>query len=134
MSSVMTTARLPLIVRRGFALYSLTIAASIGVACGGSSGSAQGQAGGPAGGAPPPMPVEIVTLAAKPVEQTTEYVASLKSRHSSTIQPQVEGFITRIHVRSGQTVARGALLFEIDPGPEQAGLASLQSMRPARES
>jgi RND family efflux transporter MFP subunit len=130
----MTTARLPLRVRRVFALYSLSIAASIGVACGGNSGGAQGQTGGPAGAAPPPTPVEIVTLAAKPVEQTTEYVASLKSRHSSTIQPQVEGFITRIHVRSGQTVARGALLFEIDPGPEQAGLSSLQSMRPARES
>jgi RND family efflux transporter MFP subunit len=126
----MTIARLPLTLRRVFALFSLLVVAS----CGGNSGGAPGQAGGPGGGAPPPMPVEIVTLAAKPVEQMTEFVASLKSRHSSTIQPQVEGFITRINVKSGQTVARGAVLFEIDPGPEQAALASLQSMRPARES
>ena len=82
----------------------------------------------------PPMPVEIVTLAAKPVEQMTEYVASVKSRQSSTIQPQVEGFLTRIAVRSGQQVSRGALLFEIDSAPEEAALASLQSMRPMRES
>ena len=80
------------------------------------------------------MPVEIVTLAAKPVEQTSEFVASLKSRRSTTIQPQVEGFLTRIAVRSGERVAQGALLFEIDSAPEQAALASLQSMRPMRES
>jgi RND family efflux transporter MFP subunit len=80
------------------------------------------------------MPVEIVTLAAKPVEQTSEFVASLKSRRSSTIQPEVEGFLTRIAVRSGQNVGQGDLLFEIDSAPEQAALASLQSMRPMRES
>ena len=82
----------------------------------------------------PPMPVEIVTLTAKPVEQTSEFVASLKSRRSATIQPQVEGFITSIDVKSGQDVSQGALLFEIDSAPEQSALASLQSMRPMRES
>ena len=80
------------------------------------------------------MPVEIVTLTATPVEQTTDFVASLKSRNSTTIQPEVEGFITRIAVRSGQRVDRGALLFEIDSAPEQAALGSLQSMRPMREA
>ena len=80
------------------------------------------------------MPVEMITLAQKPVEQSTEFVASLKSRRSSTIQPEVEGFLTRIAVRSGQNVSHGALLFEIDSAPEQAALGSLQSMRPMRES
>lgn len=82
----------------------------------------------------PPMPVEIITLAAKPVEQTSEFVASLKSRRSTTIQPQAEGHLTRIAVRSGERVSRGAVLFEIDSAPEQAALASLQSMRPMREA
>jgi RND family efflux transporter MFP subunit len=103
--------------------------ASLGVACGGNGGAQAGP-----GGAPPPMPVDMVTLTAKPVEQTTEFVASLKSRNSTTIQPEVEGFITRIAVRSGQRVDRGALLFEIDSAPEQAALGSLQSMRPMREA
>ncbi len=97
-------------------------------ACGGAPPSGQG---GPGGGMPP-MSVEIVTLAPKPVEQTTEFVATLKSRGSSTIQPQVEGFITRIAVRSGERVARGATLFEVDSGPQQAVLASQQSMRAMR--
>lgn len=80
------------------------------------------------------MPVEIVTLAAEPVEQSTEYVASLKSRQTTTIQPQVEGFVTRVAVKSGQQVSQGAVLFEIDSAPEQSALASLQSMRPMREA
>lgn len=82
----------------------------------------------------PPMPVEIVTLTAKPVEQTSEFVASLKSRRSATIQPEVEGPLTRITVRSGQNVARGELMFEIDAAPQQAALSSLESTRPSRES
>lgn len=80
------------------------------------------------------MPVEAITLANEPVEQVSEFVASLKSRRSSTIQPQAEGHLTRIAVRSGERVSRGALLFEIDSAPEQAALASLQSMRPLREA
>ncbi|MBX7187914.1 MAG: efflux RND transporter periplasmic adaptor subunit [Vicinamibacteria bacterium] len=96
-------------------------------ACG---GAPQGP-GGPGGGMPP-MAVEIVTLAPRPVEQTTEFVATLKSRRSSTIQPQVEGFITRIAVRSGERVSQGAVLFEVDSAPQQAVLASQQSMRAAR--
>ena len=127
----MPTARFFNAAPRVFAVCSLAAAiTTIFIACG-RGGSAP--AGPPAGGMPP-MPVDIVTLAAKTVEQTSEFVASLKSRRSATIQPQVEGFVTRVAVRSGQSVAEGALLFEIDSAPEQAALASTQSMRPMRES
>lgn len=112
---------------RIFAVCSLAVFAA---ACGGAEPAGPG---GPPGGMPP-MPVEAITLANKPVEQVSEFVASLKSRRSSTIQPQAEGHLTRIAVRSGERVSRGALLFEIDSAPEQAALASLQSMRPLREA
>jgi RND family efflux transporter MFP subunit len=128
----MTTARSSLTLARMFAFYSLVGIATMTTACSGNEGQAAG--GGPPGGGMPPMPVEIVTLSAKPVEQTSEFVASLKSRRSSTIQPEVEGFLTRVAVRSGQNVSQGDLLFEIDSAPEQAALSSLQSMRPMRES
>lgn len=91
----------------------------------------QGGAGGPGGGMPPSA-VEILNLAPKPVEQTTEFVATLKSRRSSTIEPQVEGFITRIAVHSGERVGRGATLFEVDSAPQQAVLASQRSIRTMR--
>jgi RND family efflux transporter MFP subunit len=132
MSFAMTTARFSSHTRQFFAFYSLA-ALVFAAACGGNGGQ-QGEGAGPPGGSMPPMPVDIVTLAAKPVEQSSEFVASLKSRRSTTIQPQVEGFVTRVAVRSGQDVNRGDVLFEIDSAPEQAALSSLQSMRPMRES
>lgn len=86
----------------------VSVLSGVVVACGGGvPGAAPGAA--PPGAAPggrPPMPVESVIVAARPVEQTSEYVAVLKSRTSVTIQPQVEGFLTRIAVASGARVAR----------------------------
>lgn len=100
---------------------------------GGATAAPPGGPGGPGGG-PPPMPVEAVALAAAPVEQTSEFVATLRSRRSTTIQPQVDGFLTRIAVTSGQHVARGAPLFVIDSGPQQAALATLESTRAMRSA
>ena len=109
---------------------------SIGVcfllaACGG--GQPQGGPGGP-GGQMPPMPVGMVTLEPKPVEQTTEFVGSLKSRSSSTIQPQVDGAVTKVSVRSGQRVTAGTTLFEIDSATQTAAVASQESMRTMRQA
>src|SRR4030095_2511659 len=79
--------------------------------------------GGPATGAAPgaamAMPVEVTTLTPKPVDQVTEFVATIKSRHSTTIQPQVEGYITKIDVKSGDRVSPGTVLFEIDAASQQ---------------
>jgi RND family efflux transporter MFP subunit len=85
-------------------------------------------------GAPPAMPVEVVTLAQRPVEQTTEFVGTVKSRASTTVQPQVEGFITRILVKSGDRVRPGAPLMTIDAGMQQAAVANLESVRAARQA
>jgi RND family efflux transporter MFP subunit len=81
----------------------------------------------------PAMAVEIVTLEAKPVEQMSEFVGTIKSRRSTDIQPQVEGFITRIAVKSGDRVGQGAVLMEIDSRTQQAGVASLESVKAQRE-
>ena len=82
----------------------------------------------------PPMPVDIVELTPSPVEEAGEYVGVIKSRRSTTIQPQAEGIITRILVASGARVTPGTPLFEIDAAAQQAGLASLQSVRAARQA
>jgi RND family efflux transporter MFP subunit len=93
-----------------------------------------GGPGGPPGGGMPAMGVETITLTVKPVERTAEYIATVKSRRSTTIQPQAEGFITRINVQSGQRVGRGTVLMTIDSGRQQAAVASLESMRAARQA
>jgi RND family efflux transporter MFP subunit len=78
--------------------------------------------------------VQTVTLAANPVERSTDFVATVKSRRSTTIQPQAEGFLTNIRVTSGERVSPGDVLFEIDAQSQQAAVASLESVRAAREA
>jgi RND family efflux transporter MFP subunit len=80
------------------------------------------------------MPVEVITLEPRPVEQTGEFVGMVRSRRSTNIQPQAEGFLTRILVSSGDRVSAGAPLFEIDGTPQRAAVASLESVRAAREA
>ena len=104
---------------------------AVAAACGGR----QPPAGdGPPGGGMPPTSVELLTLTPHPVEQATEYVGTVKSRQSTTVQSQAEGFITRIHVKAGDTVTRGAALFDIDSNSQQAFVANLESVRVARQA
>jgi RND family efflux transporter MFP subunit len=68
------------------------------------------------------------------MEDATEYVATLKSLHSTTIQPQIDGQITEILVKSGDRVAQGAPLVQIDPRRQQAAVSSQEAERSAREA
>jgi RND family efflux transporter MFP subunit len=101
-------------------------------ACGGSAPAPADAAA--AGGAAQGLPVEVLTLAEKPVEQSAEFVGTIRSRKSTTIQPQAEGFLTSILVKSGDRVTPGTPLFEIDSASQRALVASLQSTRAAREA
>lgn len=73
-------------------------------------------------------------MAAGPVEQFSELIGTVRSRRSVTVQPQVEGFVTRIAVTSGARVAPGAVLMEIDAGRQQATVATLEAQRAARQA
>jgi len=69
----------------------------------------------PAGPAMQAMPVAVQAVALGNVPQTDTYVATIKSRRSATMQPQVDGNLTKILVKSGDAVKAGQLLMEIDP-------------------
>ena len=73
------------------------------------------------------MPVQIATIALQPVPQTSDYVATIKSRRSATLQPQVDGRLTQIKVRSGDHVRAGQALMEIDPQHQVAMVESQRS-------
>lgn len=105
------------------------LAASV-IAVGCSGNAAQNpHAGGPQG-----MPVKVLEAQAVPVNDTSEYVATLKSRDSAVIMPQVEGQITQIFVHSGEKVEAGSPLVEIDPLKQQATVKSQESARAAQEA
>jgi RND family efflux transporter MFP subunit len=71
-------------------------------------------------GAPPPMQVKTETVNLAPLPKTDEYVATVKSRRSASIQPQVDGSLTKILVKSGDHVRAGQVLMSIDPLKQQA--------------
>ena len=76
------------------------------------------------GGGMQGMPVQTAVVASAPVPDTSEYVATIKSRRSATIQPQVSGTLTTILVQSGDRVKAGQPLMEIDRRQQQATVAS----------
>lgn len=91
-------------------------------------------AAGAQGGGMPPMAVQIVTLEQKPIEQASEFIATLKSLRSTTVQPEVDGFVTRIFVKSGDRVRAGAPLIQIDPQQQQASIQSTEASRAGLEA
>jgi RND family efflux transporter MFP subunit len=74
----------------------------------------------PSAPAPQAMPVMVAPVSLSPVPSGDTYVATIKSRRSATISPQIDGNITRISVVSGQSVNAGQELMLIDPLKQQA--------------
>ncbi|HWX91716.1 MAG TPA: efflux RND transporter periplasmic adaptor subunit [Terriglobales bacterium] len=102
--------------------------AALGTACTGTSvKGAQPQAD-------PAIPVKIQLAQSMAISDTTEYVATLKSRDSAVIMPQVEGQITDIYVHSGDHVSPGIVLMQIDPKKQQATVNSQEHSRAAQEA
>ena len=75
---------------------------------------------------PPPqaLPVKTIQVSPAPVPRSDEYVATIKSRRSATLNPQVDGNLTQILVHSGDHVKAGQLLMVIDPLKQEATVAS----------
>jgi RND family efflux transporter MFP subunit len=93
------------------------LAMAAGVLSGCSSDAAAGK---PAG--PQALPVKVITAEAKMVPQSTDYLATLRSWNAAILQPQVEGDVTKIFVRSGQHVSAGTPILEIDPQRQEAAV------------
>jgi RND family efflux transporter MFP subunit len=80
------------------------------------------------------MGVSTVTLQKKPLEQASGFIATIRSIRSSTVQPEVEGVVTRIFVKSGDRVALGTPLVQIKPEKQEATVRSTQASRAAVEA
>src|SRR5215475_1367705 len=99
-----------------------------GTGCGDKSGANPAAAGGGA------MPVQVVVTETKKIPDTSEFLSVLKSRHSSAINPQVEGQIVKIFVKSGDHVKLGEPLLQIDPLKQEATVSSQEAARAAAEA
>src|SRR5881296_2842609 len=86
------------------------------------------------GASAPAVPVQVQIAPAVKIPETTEYLSILKSRHAAAINPQVEGQITRIFVKSGEHVKAGTPLLQIDPLKQEATVNSQEASRAAQEA
>lgn len=82
----------------------------------------------------PPAAVTLQDAHLVPLEESTEYVATLRSLTSTPIQPQIDGQITDIFVVPGARVQRGDRIAQIDAQRQQAAVSSQEAERAAREA
>jgi RND family efflux transporter MFP subunit len=85
---------------------------------------------------PPPqaMPVQVAPVTLSPVPRSDTYVSTIKSRRSATMQPQVDGNLVNIFVKSGDLVRAGQVLMRIDPLKQMATVQSQQGTQAQKKA
>jgi RND family efflux transporter MFP subunit len=71
---------------------------------------------------PPPPAVEVATVEQKDVPVYGEWIGTLTGQVNADIRAQVTGYLLTRNYKEGSYVAKGQLLFQIDPRPFQAAL------------
>nr|WP_282571801.1 efflux RND transporter periplasmic adaptor subunit [Roseomonas acroporae] len=80
-----------------------------------------------AGAAPPPPTVTVVSLAPEAVILHTTLPGRTNAFQIAEIRPQVGGVLQQRLFHEGETVAAGQPLYQIDPAPYRAALASAEA-------
>jgi RND family efflux transporter MFP subunit len=80
------------------------------------------------------MPVQVAPVTLSPVPKSDTYVATIKSRRSATMQPQVDGNLVKIFVKSGDLVKAGQVLMRIDPLKQMATVQSQQGTQAQKKA
>src|SRR5437667_11710463 len=69
-----------------------------------------------------PLPVNVVTVIEKEVNEWDEFTGRLEAVESVEVRPRVYVYITEIHFEAGATIKKADLLNVIDPRPYKANL------------
>jgi len=69
----------------------------------------------------------VVTVGTSSADMQTTYPASIKGIQDVEIRPKVQGFLTQINVKEGQTVNAGQVLFVVDNKTYQAQVRQAQA-------
>jgi multidrug efflux system membrane fusion protein len=76
---------------------------------------------------PPGVPVLVAQVVEKNVPLRLHAIGNVETIASVAVKARVDGQILRVHVRDGQDVAAGDLLFQLDPKPYQSQLEQAQA-------
>ena len=80
--------------------------------------------------APPPqqaMPVTVAQPLVRNIEEWDDYTGRFQAIEDTAVRSRVSGYVQSVNFREGETVARGALLFVIDPRPFEVALQSARA-------
>ena len=69
----------------------------------------------------------VTTVGTSSTQMQTTYPATIKGVQDVQISPKVQGFITQINVKEGQTVGAGQVLFVLDNATYQAQVRQMQA-------
>ena len=73
---------------------------------------------------PPGVQVKISPVQIGTIEESTDFIATLESRHSVKLQPRIQGQVTQIFVKSGDPIEAGAAVIQVDSRQQQAAVTS----------
>ncbi|MGH8073554.1 MAG: efflux RND transporter periplasmic adaptor subunit [Lysobacter sp.] len=79
------------------------------------------------GGAMPAPAVSVAQVVEKPVQQWDEFTGRIEAVKSVELRPRVSGYVESVAFEEGEEVAKGDLLFVIDPRPYKAALAQAEA-------
>ena len=75
----------------------------------------------------PPVPVAVARVEQKPMPLQIQAIGTVEAYSVVSVRAQVGGELTRVHIKEGQDVRKGDLLFTIDPRTAEAALAQAQA-------
>jgi len=115
----------------GWVIAAAVVVAGVGYGLA-SRGKGEGQ-GGAAAGAPAaaasgaPVSVSTVRAQQRDYEVTLEATGSVTALNSVDVRPQVASTITQVHIKEGQFVKAGELLFTLDARTDEVNVAKAQA-------
>ncbi|OKH37496.1 efflux transporter periplasmic adaptor subunit [Calothrix sp. HK-06] len=73
---------------------------------------------------PPATRVKVAVVQATTIKESAEFVAFLESRRSVSLRPRIQGQVSEIFVRAGDTVKTGASILKVDALQQKASVDS----------
>jgi len=100
---------------------------AIGAASGAGAEAARPASGAASGAGGPPVSVSTVRAQQRDVDVTLDVTGTVTALNSVDVRPQVSSIISKVHIREGQFVKAGQLLFTLDSRNEEGAVAKARS-------
>ncbi|MDJ0676498.1 MAG: efflux RND transporter periplasmic adaptor subunit [Calothrix sp. MO_167.B42] len=75
----------------------------------------------------PPKKVKLSQVQVGKISDSSEFIGTLESRRSVTLQPRIQGQVTKIFVKSGDIVKQGEAIIQVDSREQQASVNSVRA-------